>query len=99
VFLSLTKDGLQQLLDLLHIFCQTWALTVNLSKNKIMVFQKRSSRQDHKYKLHLDTFALEHTKNDTYLGLNISANGNFHKAVNNLRDKDYQKEHKILHTN
>ena len=30
---------------------------------------------------------LEHTKNYTYLGLNISAGGNFHKAVNDLRDK------------
>ena len=52
-----------------------------------MVFQKRSSHQDHKYKFHLDTVALEHTKNYTYLGLNISATGNFHKAVNDLRDK------------
>ena len=83
----ITKEGLQQHLDLLHRFCQTWALTVNLSKTKIMVFQKRSSHQDHKYKFHLDTVALEHTKNYTYLGLNISATGNFHKAVNDLRDK------------
>ena len=52
-----------------------------------MMFHKRSSCQDHKYKLHLDTVDLEHTKNYTYLGLNISATGNFHKAVNNLRDK------------
>ena len=51
------------------------------------MFQKRLSCQDHKYKFHLDTVALEHTKNDTYLGQNISAKGNFHKAVNNLRDK------------
>ena len=52
-----------------------------------MVFQKRSSHQEHKYKFHLDTVALEHTKTYTYLGLNISATGNFHKAVNDLRDK------------
>ena len=52
-----------------------------------MVFQKKSSRQDHKYKFHVDTVVLEHTKNNTYLGLNISATGNFHKAVNDLRDK------------
>ena len=52
-----------------------------------MVLQKRSSCQDHKYKFHLDTVAREHTKNYTYLGLNISATGNFHKAVNDLRDK------------
>ena len=52
-----------------------------------MGFQTRSSHQDHKYKFHLDTVALEHTKNYTYFGLNIRATGNFHKAVNDLRDK------------
>ena len=61
VLLSPTKEGLQQHLDLLHIFCQTWALRVNLSMTKIMVFQKRFSCQDHEYKFHLDTVALEHT--------------------------------------
>ena len=29
---------------------------------------------------------LEHTKNYTYLGINISNTGNFNKAVNDLRD-------------
>ena len=52
-----------------------------------MVFQKRSRSQDHEYKFHLDTVGLEHTKNYTYPGLNISAKGNFFKAVNDLRDK------------
>jgi hypothetical protein len=52
-----------------------------------MVFQKRSSCQDHKYNFHLDTIALEHTQNYTYLRLNISATVNFHKAVKDLRDK------------
>ena len=28
-----------------------------------------------------------HKKSYTYLGLNISSTGNFHKAVNDLRDK------------
>jgi hypothetical protein len=49
-----------------------------------MVFKKRSSSQYNKYKFYLETVALEHTKNDTYLGLNINTTGNFHKSVNNL---------------
>ena len=50
--------------------------------------QKRFSCQDHKYKFHLDTVALEHRKiNEKYLSLNISATGNFHKAVTDLRNK------------
>ena len=52
-----------------------------------MVFQKRSHCQDHEYKFHLDPLALELTQNYTYLGLNISATGNSHKAVNKLTDK------------
>jgi hypothetical protein len=34
VLLSPTKEGLLQHLDILQIFCNTWALTVNLSKTK-----------------------------------------------------------------
>ena len=62
VLLSPTKEGLQQHLDHLHRFGHTWALTVNFSKTKIMVFQKRSSCQDHKYKFYLETAALDHKK-------------------------------------
>ena len=36
-----------------------------------------------------------HTQNDTYLGLNISVTGNFHKAVNDLRDKARRAFHAI----
>jgi hypothetical protein len=61
VLLSPTKEGLQQHLDLLYRFCQTWALTVNFrAQTKIMVFQKRSSCLNDKYIFHLDT--VEHTK-------------------------------------
>jgi hypothetical protein len=37
VLLSATKEGLQQHLDLMHRFFQTWVLTVNLSEMEIMV--------------------------------------------------------------
>ena len=52
-----------------------------------MIFHTRSGKKDHKYQLYLDTVLLEHTKNYTYLGLNISNTGSFHMAVNELRDK------------
>ena len=87
MLLSTAKECLQQHIDLLCSFCQTWELTVNLSKTKIMVFQKRYSCQDHKHKFHLDTVAIWHTKKYMSLGLNISVTGNFLKAVNDLRDK------------
>ena len=52
-----------------------------------MLFQKRFNCQEHKYKFHLDTVALKHTKNYTYLDININTRGNFHNTVNDLRDK------------
>ena len=34
---------LQNSLDLLYAYCQTWGLTVNPDKSKIVVFRKRGS--------------------------------------------------------
>lgn len=87
MLVSPTKEGLQQQLDLLHRFCQTWALTVNLKKTKILIFQKRTRNQDPPYRFLLGTDLIEYTNNYTYLGLNICTTGNFKKAVNDLRDK------------
>ena len=86
VLLSPTKEGLQQYLDILHKFSQKWALTVNLAKTKIMIFQKRQNHLNQQFFLNT-TPPLEHTKNYTYLGLNISSTGNFNKAANDLREK------------
>ena len=41
VLISPTAQGLQQHLDLLENYCQNWALTVNLKKTNIMIFQKK----------------------------------------------------------
>ena len=79
VLLSPTREGLQQHLDLLHSFSPTWALTVNLGKTKIMMFEKRPSLN--KYTFYLDTVTLEQTTNYTYLGINMNATGTFGKAV------------------
>uniref|UniRef100_A0A671UAW8 ribonuclease H n=1 Tax=Sparus aurata TaxID=8175 RepID=A0A671UAW8_SPAAU len=62
VLLSPTKEGLQQHLNLLHTFCQSWALTVNPKKTKIMIFQKQSRSQDNTHNFYLDTTKLQHTK-------------------------------------
>ena len=40
VLLSEAAQGLQQMLDSLHGYCNTWSLTVNVDKTKILVFRK-----------------------------------------------------------
>ncbi len=79
------KHGLQQNLDLLEQYCQTWALTVNLNKINIMIFQKRSRSQGTQHIFTLGTNQITHTSHYNYLGLKITSTGNF--AVNELRDK------------
>ena len=87
VLLSNSKEGLQQLLDHLQQFCQTWALTVNIKKTKIMVFQKRSRCQGNRLQFVLGSTTIDHTNTYTYLGLKLSSTGNFNMAVNDLREK------------
>lgn len=87
VLLSPTEQGLQHHLDLLASYCQTWALTVNPTKTKIMIFQKKPRCQENRYLFTLGSTALEHTMQYTYLGLIITASGSFSKAVNALKEK------------
>ena len=87
VLLSSSKEGLQQLLDHLHQFCQTWALTVNRHKTKTMIFQKRSRCQGNKLTFLLGSTKINQTNEYTYLGIKISSTGNFNLAVNELKEK------------
>ena len=87
VLLSPTEQGLQQNLDLLEQYCQTWALAVNLNKTKIMIFEKRSRSQVQKHNFTIGPHSIEHTNNYRYLGLIINSNGKFNLAVNDLREK------------
>ena len=87
VLLSPTAQGLQQGLDLLEKYRQTWALTVNMKKSKIMIFQKRSRSQGNTYKFRIGTNHIEHCTNYNYLGLNIKCSGNFNLAINELKEK------------
>ena len=87
VLLSPTADGLQQSLDLLEHYCQTWALTVNPTKTKIMIFQKRSRSQDILPKFSIGRKHVEHCTHYTYLGIKLSSTGHFKEAIHELREK------------
>ncbi len=87
VLLSPTEEGLQDSLNLLEDFCQSWALTVNLQKTRVMMFQKRSRSQGPTHTFTLAHRTIETTKTYTYLGLKITPTGNFTLAVNELKEK------------
>lgn len=87
VLLSPTQEGLQQSLDTLHKFCQTWALTINTNKTKILIFQKRPRSQRKTHNFTIGATEIDHVTNYTYLGLKISATGNLKLAMNELKEK------------
>ncbi len=87
VLLSPTEEGLQDSLNLLEDFCQSWALTVNLQRTRVMMFQKRSRSQRPTHTFTLAHRTIETTKTYTYLGLKITPTGNFTLAVNELKEK------------
>ena len=84
VLLSPTEEGLQQ--NILEKFCQTWALTINPHKNKVLVFQKRSRPQKTKQTFNIGITQIQQITNYTYLGIKISSTGNFNLAVNELKE-------------
>ncbi len=65
VLLSPTEEGLQDSLNLLEDFCQSWALTVNLQKTRVMMFQKRSRSQGPAHTFTLAHRTIETTKTYT----------------------------------
>lgn len=81
------RERLQQLLDVVQTFSQTWALKINLAKTKIMIFQNRSRCRENKYIFRAGNQVLQHTHEHTYLGLKLSSTGNFNLAVNELKAK------------
>uniref|UniRef100_A0A671YR74 ribonuclease H n=1 Tax=Sparus aurata TaxID=8175 RepID=A0A671YR74_SPAAU len=87
VILSPTKEGLQQNLDLLHQYCQNWALSVNMKKTKIITFQKRSRFQRNEPTFKIGGTHIEQTNTYTYLGLQINSTGNLCSAVKELKEK------------
>ena len=86
VLSALSRPSLQENINVLDSFCNTWDLQINLKKTKIMIFGKK------KNELNSDIFTLgeeivEHTSSYCYLGIVFDENGSFKTAINELRKK------------
>ncbi len=80
VLLSPTAQGLQHSLALLEQYCEEWALTVNLDKTRVMVFQKKARSQGNRYQFSYYGEVLEHSTS-------YSASGGFSLAVKALNER------------
>ena len=85
VLLSSSSHGLQQKLDILDRFCKQWCLTVNLSKTKVLIFNKAGRHL--KYNFKYNGKIVECVTKCKYLGITFCSSGSFSYAQNELYQK------------
>lgn len=85
LLLSETKEGLQSLLDKLHIYCIKWNVTVNTDKSKVMVFKNGTRLENIDF--YYNNIKLEMVKKFTYLGVTLSSNGKFYQSQKHLAEQ------------
>ena len=90
VLLSKSSTGLQQRLHCLEQFCKEWCLDVNISKTKILIFNKAGRHLKENFTL--ATKPLECVTSYKYLGIHFTASGAFSLA----QDELYKKATKAL---
>ena len=87
VLLALSKASLQILINRVHTYCETWGLTVNLSKTAVMVFSKSGRQLQESYGFKYGSETIPSTKMYCYLGIVFSLTGGFKNAQDELRKK------------
>lgn len=90
VIISLSALGLQNSLDKLSAYCETWQLRVNLKKTKIMIFNKSGKLLPLLFNYGGEP--VETVRSYTYLGIVFSICGSFRQAIDHLT----QQAHKAL---
>jgi hypothetical protein len=78
VLLSETKEGLQNAINNVKKYCDTWELAINPNKSKVMIFNKSGKFIKHEFKA--GPIPLECVNCYTYLGLDITPSGSFSNA-------------------
>jgi len=84
--ISSSKQGLQHCIDCLENYCKKWKLSVNVSKTKVVVFGKGSSKNN-KDQFHIYGKNIEITDSYTYLGIPFTFSGKFKTARKYLKTK------------
>ena len=86
IILSRSKLGLQNCLNVLSSYCETWMLKINPKKTKIMIFQKRLSKSTD-INFNIGAKSVEIVQEYTYLGTRLTPTGNFTLALKHLKEK------------
>ena len=98
VLLALDAASLQKLLDCLNNYADQWELSVNLGKTNVMVFNKSSRILNCANGFKLGTQDISPVRKYCYLGIQISLNGSFKHAIDDLRKKALRAFYSIRRT-
>ena len=93
VLLSTTPAGLQDKLNKLHKFCEDWCLEVNVSKTKVLVFNKPGRLLENMF--YFNEECLENVRHYRYLGVHFSASGVFNFAKDDIFKKSLKASFKL----
>lgn len=82
VLVSETVEGMQNMLNVFHEYCNIWKLDVNVDKTKVVIFTKRRNRENIKFKF--NDIELSNCDIYNYLGICFSYNNSFVNAKKKL---------------
>ena len=93
VIMATSKSGLQERLNSLEGFCNEWCLQVNISKTKVLIFNKTGRHL--KDNFHFDGNTLESVQTYRYLGVTFTPSGLFYQSKIDLFQKALKASFKL----
>ena len=85
VLFSYSANGLQTLLNKLHVYCSKWDITVNTKKTVGMVFKLGTRKEN--VELFYNNTKLDIVNKFTYLGVTLSSTGKCYQSQKALADQ------------
>jgi hypothetical protein len=86
LLLSESKEGLQNSLNKVSMFCENWQLSLNINKTKSMVFSTTKQKPETSILVYKNK-KIENVSEYPYLGLLIKSNGNLSHSTAELTKK------------
>ena len=94
LLLNSSEHGLKRSLKIVHDYCDTWQLVVNINKTKITIFNKIKINCTFEYR----GTKLEIAHQYTHLGLNIHKTGSYIKTIEDFTIKTQWAYYKLKST-
>ena len=85
--ISVSASGLQRCLTILYEYCDKWCLSINISKTKVIIFNKTGRTYNMVYSFNINGCNVEIVNEYCYLGIIFQPSGIFSKAAKHLYAK------------